>query len=187
MSLPQLSRVRHIILSELPANDFTFLERLVDVTPNLNRLRIYHSDLIEVIRHPQYNLCQMFKQRISQLEIQMDRLWLSSEIRRDIPRIIGSFSNVRSLTISIHAARNLFQILKELFTHLLKLQQNLLCITVNNMSENGFQSFKRQGGFDFIQTWLSSAVKSSYRLELKSTSMTLWLWSCFSSVDGDQE
>ena len=109
------------------------------------------------------------------MEIQMDRLWLSSEIRRDIPRIIGSFSNVRSLTISIHAARNLFQILKELFTHLLKLQQNLLCITVNNMSENGFQSFKRQGGFDFIQTWLSSAVKSSYRLELKSTSMTLWL------------
>lgn len=167
--------MRHLIVTDLPGNDVTFFKRLVDVTPNLNRLTISHNDLLEIIRHPQHDLCQMLKQRISQLEIQLDHLWLSSEMRRDIPRIIGIFSKIISLTISVYAPRSLFQLLKEFFAHLLKLKQNLLCITVDNTSVHGFESFKRQGGFEFIQTWLSSFVMHPHRLELKSTSMTLWM------------
>lgn len=118
----------------------------------------------------------MLSERISQLEIQFNHVWLSLDVRRDIIKVIRIFSHIRSLTISLHVLpKNLPQILKELLTKLLKCQQNLLCITIDDTLAMGFESFIRQGGLDFIQTGLSPSLKPSSHLELKPSSITIWL------------
>ena len=176
VSLSQLLHVRYMIVLRLPEDDLSFLERLVEVTPNLNRLRISVDDLRMIIRHPQHRLCRILTREISQLEIQLENLWLSLDIRTYIPNIVSIFTNVKTLSLSISSAsKSLQQTLKELLKQLLKHQQNLLCITIDNTSSAGFELFKRQGGFDFIQTWFSLSVKPSSHLELKSSSMIIWL------------
>jgi hypothetical protein len=174
--LPKLSHVRYIILLALPEDDANFFERLVSVTPNLNRLRIYNDDLLQIIRYPQNNLCQILSKQISQLEIHLDYLWLSLDIRRDIPKILRSFSNIKSFTISFCSSqKNIFKTLKKLLTHLFKFQTNLLCITMEDTSPVGFESLIRQGGIELIQTWLTSSLKMSSHIHLNSSSVTIWL------------
>ncbi len=174
--LPKLSHVRHIILLALPGNDIIFFERLVSVTPNLNRLRIYNDDLLEIIRHPQDNLCQILGKQISQLEIHLDHPWLPLDIRRDIPRILRIFSNIKSFKISFCSSqKSLFKMLRELLTHLFKFQTNLLCTTIDDTSPIGFESLIRQGGIELIQSWLTSSLKISSHIQLNSSSFTIWL------------
>lgn len=176
VSLCKLLHASYVTVLGVSEDDLSFFERLVDVTPNLNRLRISFDNLCMIIRHPQNHLCQILSRKISQLEIQLENLWFSLDIRTYILNIIRIFTNVRFLSISISSAsKNLLHILKDLLKHLLKCQQNLLCIIIDNTSTDGFEFFKRHGGFDLIQTWFSLSVKPSSHLELKSSSMTIWL------------
>ncbi|CAF4553249.1 unnamed protein product, partial [Rotaria sp. Silwood2] len=87
-TLPILSYVRYLILLALPEHDLEFFERLVYVTPNLNRLSVFFDDLLEIIHIPQQNLCKILQNRIYQLEINLDYSWSSVHIRRDIPKIL---------------------------------------------------------------------------------------------------
>ena len=148
----------------------------MSATPNLNRLRIYNDDLLEIIRPPQDDLCQMLGKKISQLEIHLDYPWLSFDLSRQMPRILRIFSNLKSFTISFCSShRNLNNILKELLTNLFKLQTNLICVTIDDTSSVGFESLIRQGGVELIQTWLLSSLKTPSHIHMSPSSVTVWL------------
>lgn len=176
LSLSKLHYVRHIIVPALPPDDFTFLERLVCVTPNLSRLRISVSNLLEIIRHPRRDLCQMLAQQISQLEIHVGCPWLS-DIPRDISKVNRIFSNIKSLRISFSfyaVPTDLSRLLKELLKSLIKLQGNLLCITIQDKSPTSYESFPPQDRLSPFQTWLQRSSRTSSHIEWNSSSVTIW-------------
>lgn len=175
-SLTKLSHVRYLILLSLPEHDFTFVERLVHVTPNLHRLSVYFDNLLELIHVPQHNLCQILQKHINQLEIHFDYPWLSTHICRDISKILRVFSNIKSLTISFDSSqKRLLITIKELLIHLFKHQTNLLCINIDRSSSKGFKSILNQDGIELIKTWLTTSIKNSFHIELNSSSMIIWL------------
>ncbi len=175
-SLPKLSHVRYLILTSLPDHDLAFFEELVHATPNLNRLSVYFDDLLAIIQSPQYDLCQIFQKRIYQLEIHLDYSWSSTHIRRDIPKILCIFSNIKSLTISFHSSqKRLLITTKELLIHLLNHQTNLLCINIDGSSSTDFESILKQGGIELLNTWLNTSSQNSVHIELNSSSITVWL------------
>lgn len=175
-SLPKLSHVRYLLVLSLPEHDLEFFERLVNVTPNLNRLSVYFDDLFEIIKSPEDNLCQRLQKHIYQLEIHLDYSWSSSFIRRDIPKILRTFSNIKSLTISFHSSqRSLIKTTKELLIQLFKHPTNLLCINIDGTLSTGFESISKQGGIELLKTWLTNSLENSFNIEMNSTSITIWL------------
>jgi hypothetical protein len=178
--------VQYLTILALPEHDLNFFERLVRATPNLNRLSVYFDDLLEIIHIPQHNLCQILQKRIYYLEIHLDYLWSISAIRRDIPKILRTFSNIKSLTILLHSAqrRSLLSV-KELLTSLFKHQTNLICIHIDGSLSIGFDQIIKQGGIDLIKTWLircgdtrfqyNNYLKNSVHIELNSSSVIIWL------------
>jgi hypothetical protein len=173
LSLTKLSYMRYLILLTLPNHDLTFLERLVRVTPNLNRLSLYFDDLLEILRFPQHALSQILRKQIHQLEIHLDYIWLSSDIRRDIPKILRIFLKIKSLTISFHSTqKRLLDTTKELLIRLFKHPTNLLCINLDGSFSNDFEHKLKEGE---IETWLTNSYKHSFRMEFHSSTMTIWL------------
>ncbi|CAF1131970.1 unnamed protein product [Rotaria sordida] len=185
-TLPILSHVRYLILLSLPEHDLEFFERLVYVTPNLNRLSVFFDDLFEIIHLPQQNLCQILQKNIYQLEINLDYSWSLDDVRRDIPKILRIFSNIKSLTISLHSSqKRSLMIVKEILIHLFKYSTNLIYININGDSLTGFEQILIQGGIDFIKTWLilsdndrfkcEDYLKNSMFIELNSSLIAIWL------------
>ncbi|CAF3448863.1 unnamed protein product [Rotaria sp. Silwood1] len=186
LSLPTLSHVRYLILLDLPEHDLEFFERLVHVTPNLNRLSVFFDDLLEIIHVPKRKLCQILQKYIYQLEINLDYSWSLVDIRRDILKILRIFSNIQSLTISLHSSqkRSLI-IVKEIIIYLFKYQTNLICINIDVDSLTCFEQILNQDGIDLIKRWLilsdndrfksKDYLKNSIFIELNSSSITIWL------------
>ncbi|CAF4639796.1 unnamed protein product, partial [Rotaria sp. Silwood1] len=186
LSLPTLSHVRYLILLDLPEHDLEFFERLVHVTPNLNRLSVFFDDLLEIIHVPKRKLCQILQKYIYQLEINLDYSWSLVDIRRDILKILRIFSNIQSLTISLHSSqkRSLI-IVKEIIIYLFKYQTNLICINIDVDSLTCFEQILNQDGIDLIKRWLilsdndrfksNDYLKNSIFIELNSSSITIWL------------
>lgn len=173
-SLTKLSHVRYLVLLSLPKDDLAFFERLINVTPNLNRLSVYFDDLLEIIHVSQHNLCQILQKYIYQLEIHFDYSWSYTNIRRDIPKILRIFSNIKSLTISFHSSQKfLIKTTKELLIHLFKHQTNLICINIDGSASIGFDSISKQGGIQLIKTWLNTYLNNSIHIQLNSSSITL--------------
>jgi len=175
-SLSKLSHVRYLILLSLPEDDLAFVERLIHVTPNLNRLSVYFDDLLEMIHVSQHNLYQILQKYIYQLEIHFDYSWSYTNIRRDIPKILRIFSNIKSLTISFHSSQKcLIKTTKELLIHLFKDQKNLICINIDGSASIGFESISKQGGIELIKTWLNTYLDNSIHIQLNSSSITILL------------
>jgi len=175
-SLSKLSHVRYLILLSLPEDDLAFVERLIHVTPNLNRLSVYFDDLLEIIHVSQHNLYQILQKYIYQLEIHFDYSWSYTNIRRDIPKILRIFSNIKSLTISFHSSQKcLIKTTKELLIHLFKDQKNLICINIDGSASIGFESISKQGGIELIKTWLNTYLDNSIHIQLNSSSITILL------------
>lgn len=164
--------MRYIILLSLPEHDLTFFEQLVHVTPNLNRLSVYFDDLLEIIQYPQHDLCQILQKQIYQLEIHLDYSWSSPCIRRDIPKILRIFSNIKSLTITFHSSqRSFIKTTAELLKQLFKYSTNLLCINLDGISSIGSETLLKQDEIQQIQ----SCLKNSFHIELNLTSINIWL------------
>jgi len=175
-SLTKLSHVRYLVLLSLPEDNLAFVERLINVTPNLNRLSVYFDDLLEIIHVSQHNLCQILQKYIYQLEIHFDYSWSYTNIRRDIPKILRIFSNIKSLTISFHSSQKfLIKTTKELLIHLFKHQTNLICINIDGSASIGFNSISKQGGIQLIKTWLNTYLNNSIHIQLNSSSITILL------------
>ncbi|UJR37180.1 hypothetical protein I4U23_029888 [Adineta vaga] len=185
-SLTLLPYVHHISVLALPDHDLGFFQHLLHVTPNLNRLSIYFDDLLEIVHIPQQNLCEMLQKRIYQLKINLDYLWLLSDIRRDIPKILRIFSRIKSLTISLHEGqKRTSTTVKELLINLFRYQTNLCCINIKSNSSTGFESIKKQGDIDLIKIWLMNTndtrfkyenyLKNSVHIELNPSSLVIWL------------
>jgi hypothetical protein len=180
--LPILSRAHHIILQSLPDDDLEFFDRVMHVTPNLNRLTVYFDDLLKITHVSQHNLCQLLQARIYQLEIRLDYPWSPVEIRRDIPKIIRIFSNIKSITILFHPTqkRSLLAA-KEVLIQLLKHPTNLLCIHMNSSSSTCFEQLQ-QNGIETIKNWLTTSSNTHFKyqhntvhIQLNSSSITILL------------
>ncbi|CAF0969031.1 unnamed protein product [Adineta steineri] len=185
-SLPILRHVSCISLLALPEHDLGFFERIVYVTPNLKQLILYFEDLVEIIRIPQRTLCQILQKCISQLEINLDYVWTISDIRRDIPKILRVFSNIKSLSISLHPdQKRLLAIINELLLCILKHQTNLICLHIDSSSSIDSKQMKKQGGIEVIKTQLIQSCNTrlkqnnyqedSVHIEFRSSSIVVWL------------
>lgn len=156
------------------------------MSPNLNRLSVFFDDLLEIIHLPQQNLCQILQKRIYQLEINLDYSWSSSDIRRDIPKILRIFSNIKSLTISLHSSQKRSSaIIQDIVTCLFKHHKNLVSIKIDGDSLPGFEQISKHGGMDFIKKWIIhsdnhrfqsiDSLRNSIYIELNPSSITILL------------
>ena len=185
-SLPVLPHVRNLILLALPDYDLGFFDCLVRVTPNLRRLSVFYDDLLEIMHYPQGNLCRLLQMHLDQLEVRFQFSWLPLNIHKDIAKIMHIFSNLRSLTLSLHAMQKRpLPTAKAILTSLLKHPSNLLCIHINSNSSVCFEQVLRQSGIESLRRWLAASghsrfqqmdyLQNSVHIELNSSSITLWL------------
>ncbi|CAF3866220.1 unnamed protein product [Rotaria magnacalcarata] len=184
--LPRLYNVRYIILLALPEQDLNFFERLVHVSPNLARLSVFFDDLLEIIDLPKKTLCQLLQKCIDQLEINLDYSWSTSDVHRDIPKILRIFSNIKSLKITLHSSqKRSSMIIQEILIQLLKHNRNLISITIDGNLLTGFEQILKGGGIDLIKTWLIESnhcrvqykyyLKNCIHIELNSSSIAILL------------
>jgi hypothetical protein len=186
LSLPRLSHVHYLILHALPEHDLEFFHRLIHATPNLYRLSVYSDDLMFIIHTRHDEICQILQKMIYQLEIHLDYSWSLADIRRNIPKILRIFSNIKSITISFDSTQKRSSITAEqLLTNLLEQETNLMCINLESESSTGFENVLKQGGIELIKRWLISSnnnrfksndnLKNSVYIELNFSSMIIWL------------
>jgi hypothetical protein len=184
--VPCLPHVQNIVLLNLPDDDLSFFTRIVRVTPNLHRLSVYLDDLLTILSPVHDELGERLQQHLEQLEIRLDDSWLSASIHRDIPKILETFSNLRTFTVILHAVQKHPALtVKELLLSLLTCPSQLLCIYIQSQSSIYFDKMRRQDGIAMIRSWLASSghhrlkykhyLLNSLHIEMNASSIAIWM------------
>ena len=178
--------MRHLILLAVSEHDLEFFSRLVHFTPNLNRLSIYSCNLFEIIHLFRRNSCELLQKCIYQLEIHLDYYWSSVDIHRDIPKLLQTFSNIKSLTIFLHSSQNRsIATVREIVVHLLRHRTNMICINISGNLLTRIKQILKEGGLELIRLWLIQSgdfrfkcrdyFNKTIHIEWGSSSLTIWL------------